>query len=66
MLNKNRFDDVLVDADQSDQLIKIMDMFVIFLEGGTENDFKVLETNDGEAKIPKTTTSEPKIDENKR
>lgn len=51
MLQKGRFDGVLVDADQSEQLTKIMDMFVILLEGGTEHDFKVLEPNDGTLKF---------------
>lgn len=64
MLQKGRFDGVLVDADQSEQLTKIMDMFVILLEGGTEHDFKVLEPNDGDVKIVKTTpASEVKTDE---
>lgn len=67
MLNKNRFDDVLVDADQSDQLIKIMDMFVILLEGGNENDFKILENNETESKTSKLASStETKIDENEK
>lgn len=47
MLEKGRFDDILVDADQSDLLIKTMDMFVILLEGGNENDFRILDANDG-------------------
>lgn len=47
LLEKGRFDGVIVDADQSELLTKIMDMFVILLEGGTEHDFKVLEPNDG-------------------
>lgn len=47
LLNKNKFDKVIVDADQSEQLVKIMDIFVILLEGGTESDFQVLESNEG-------------------
>lgn len=67
MLNKNRFDDVLVDADQADNLIKAMDMFVILLEDGNENDFKILEANEGEIKLPKPTeTIEIKNDDEKR
>lgn len=47
MLEKGRFDDILVDADQSDLLVKTMDMFVILLEGGNENDFRILDSNEG-------------------
>lgn len=57
MLQKGRFDGVLVDADQSEQLTKIMDMFVILLEGGTEHDFKVLEPNDGMMVLQKFSSS---------
>ena len=46
LFEKGRLDNVLIDADQSDQLVKVMDMFVILLEGGTEYDFKVLESED--------------------
>ncbi|KAK7586146.1 hypothetical protein V9T40_004022 [Parthenolecanium corni] len=66
MLEKGRFDDILVDADQSDLLIKTMDMFVILLEGGNENDFRILDANDGEIKPAKVGTGiETKADDSK-
>ena len=46
LFEKGRLDNVLIDADQSDRLVKVMDMFVILLEGGTEYDFEVLEPED--------------------
>ncbi len=39
--DKKLFQEVTVDADKSDGLVKILDSVVIMLEGGDENDLKV-------------------------
>ncbi|KAG7175611.1 Serrate RNA effector molecule-like, partial [Homarus americanus] len=39
----NRMDNISVDADQSDQLLKLLDSVVIKLEGGTDLDLQVLD-----------------------
>ena len=38
-----RFDPLTIDADQSEKLVKLLDAFVIKLEGGTDLDLQVLE-----------------------
>ncbi len=42
-LESGRFDKLTIDADQSDKLVKLLDAFVIKLEGGTDLDLEVLE-----------------------
>lgn len=39
----NRMENISVDADQSDQLLKLLDSVVIKLEGGTDLDLQVLD-----------------------
>ncbi|KAK7865942.1 hypothetical protein R5R35_005009 [Gryllus longicercus] len=51
-LDNGRLDKVSVDADQSEQLIRLLDAVVIRLEGGTEHDLLVLD----EPKIPSSGT----------
>ncbi|XKL59382.1 hypothetical protein PGB90_000398 [Kerria lacca] len=75
MLDKGKFENIMIDSDHSDQLIKVMDMFVILLEGGNENDFKILESDENALKyipfyvgdkLTKTNSVvDVKIDENK-
>lgn len=43
MTNEGRFDQVTIDADQSEKLVKLLDTVVIKLEGGTEMDLRVLD-----------------------
>lgn len=43
LLNNSAFDNITIDADKSDTLIKLLDTVVIKLEGGTEEDLKVLD-----------------------
>lgn len=42
-LNNGRLEKVSVDAEQQEQLIKVLDAAVIRLEGGNELDLKVLD-----------------------
>lgn len=42
-LDTGRLDKVSVDAEQSEQLIKLLDAAVIRLEGGTDLDLSVLD-----------------------
>jgi len=42
-MDENRFAEISLDGDQSDGLIKLLDSFVIILEGGTELDLSILE-----------------------
>ncbi|KAF7232713.1 hypothetical protein EG68_10544 [Paragonimus skrjabini miyazakii] len=46
LYEKGLFDDQSVQMDNSDNLIRLMDAVVIKLEGGTNEDLKVLEMND--------------------
>lgn len=43
MMDEGRFDQVTIDADQSEKLVKLLDTVVIKLEGGTEIDLNVLD-----------------------
>lgn len=43
MLNSGEIEKVSVDAHQADALLRLLDAVVIKLEGGTEEDLKVLE-----------------------
>ena len=44
MMDIARFDQLSVDADQSERLVKLLDAVVIKLEGGTDLDLQVLES----------------------
>lgn len=43
LLEEGFLDQVTIDADQSEKLVKLLDTVVIKLEGGTELDLQVLE-----------------------
>ena len=43
MMNSGRLDELSVDADQSEKLVKLLDAVVIKLEGGTDLDLQVLD-----------------------
>ncbi|XP_037791165.1 serrate RNA effector molecule homolog [Penaeus monodon] len=43
LFEMNRMENISVDADQSDQLLKLLDSVVIKLEGGTDLDLQVLD-----------------------
>lgn len=43
MMSEGRFDQVTIDADQSEKLVKLLDTVVIKLEGGNEFDLNVLD-----------------------
>jgi hypothetical protein len=43
MLDSKEIDKVSVDADQTDILLHLLDAVVIKLEGGTEDDLKILD-----------------------
>jgi len=66
MMNSGRFDELSVDADQSEKLVKLLDAVVIKLEGGTDLDLQVLDAPIPpvvtEAKIPvKIQTKENRV-----
>lgn len=44
MMEAGRFDQLSVDADQSERLVKLLDAVVIKLEGGTDQDLLVLDS----------------------
>lgn len=39
--DKQAFDEIPLDGDKPDPIVRLLDSIVIFLEGGTENDLKV-------------------------
>lgn len=41
MWSQNAFDDIALDSDKGDALLRLLDTVVIKLEGGTELDLKV-------------------------
>ncbi|GAV02828.1 hypothetical protein RvY_13346 [Ramazzottius varieornatus] len=43
LLKLNKIDDVKLDIDDSNQLVKLLDMALVLMEGGTEADFKSLD-----------------------
>lgn len=43
IMEEKRLDQVTIDADQSEKLVKLLDTIVIKLEGGTETDLQALE-----------------------
>lgn len=53
MLRLGEIDKVSVDADQADLLLHLLDAVVIKLEGGTEEDLKVLDAKPLNPPIPK-------------
>ena len=42
-LEEKRFNDIAIDGDQSDPMVKLLDSVVIFLEGGTDFDLEILD-----------------------
>jgi len=44
MMDQGRTDQLTIDADQSDKLVKLLDAVVIKLEGGTDMDLQVLDS----------------------
>lgn len=60
MLKLGEIDKVSVDADQADALLHLLDAVVIKLEGGTEEDLKVLDAKPPNPPTPKETTPAPK------
>ncbi|XP_031784780.1 serrate RNA effector molecule homolog isoform X3 [Nasonia vitripennis] len=61
MLNNNEIDKVSVDADQTDSLLHLLDAVVIKLEGGTEEDLKVLDIKPPSQPVKESSTKEPVI-----
>merc|ERR1712228_643117 len=49
-LKDGKFDNVTVDNDQADSIVKVLDSVVILLEGGTDFDLQVLERTEEEEK----------------
>ncbi len=49
----SRFDQLSVDADQSERLVKLLDAVVIKLEGGTDLDLQVLESAPAQSGLEK-------------
>ncbi|XP_046429120.1 serrate RNA effector molecule homolog isoform X1 [Neodiprion fabricii] len=60
MLRLGEIDKVSVDADQADALLHLLDAVVIKLEGGNEEDLKVLDAKPPNPPTPKETTPAPK------
>ncbi|XP_045596683.1 serrate RNA effector molecule homolog isoform X3 [Procambarus clarkii] len=60
LLEANRMENISVDADQSDQLLKLLDSVVIKLEGGTDLDLQVLDQVPEEDVKPQITEEEKK------
>ncbi|XP_044011988.1 serrate RNA effector molecule homolog isoform X2 [Aphidius gifuensis] len=60
LLNSDQIDKVSIDADQADPLLKLLDSVVIKLEGGTEEDLKVL-TAKPLLKEPVSKPKEPEV-----
>ncbi|KAG8241523.1 hypothetical protein J6590_085147 [Homalodisca vitripennis] len=58
-LDNGRLDKVTVDAEQSEQLIKLLDAAVIRLEGGTDLDLEILD----EVPVPAPTPAQPTSDD---
>ena len=44
MMDQGRIDQLTIDADQSEKLVKLLDSVVIKLEGGTDMDLQVLDS----------------------
>lgn len=53
MMDISRFDQLSVDADQSERLVKLLDAVVIKLEGGTDLDLQVLESAPAQSGLEK-------------
>lgn len=43
LLSNSYFDKITVDVEQTDQLVRLLDTVVIKLEGGTDEDLKILD-----------------------
>lgn len=62
---KKRIDNIMVDADQSTKLTKLMDAFVIILEGGNEFDLTILDDNPTSTIKPFSATDNNKLENSK-
>ncbi|XP_076041297.1 arsenic resistance protein 2 isoform X2 [Oratosquilla oratoria] len=60
LADATRLDNISVDADQSDQLLKLLDSVVIKLEGGTNFDLQVLDQPPEDETKPATVEEEKK------
>lgn len=47
------FDNLLLDIDKADAIVKMLDAAVIKMEGGTENDLRILEQEEEEEQAGK-------------
>nr|CAG4649244.1 EOG090X04A7 [Scapholeberis mucronata]SVE93549.1 EOG090X04A7 [Scapholeberis mucronata] len=68
IMEEKRLDQVTIDADQSEKLVKLLDTIVIKLEGGSENDLHALENpveSTADKPLPKTQEPPAKISEPK-
>merc|ERR1712136_641420 len=59
MMNNGRLDELSVDADQSEKLVKLLDAVVIKLEGGTDLDLQVLDVPPSSTATPATEAKSP-------
>ncbi|XP_014609079.1 PREDICTED: serrate RNA effector molecule homolog isoform X1 [Polistes canadensis] len=62
MLQTEEVDNVSVDAEQADALLRLLDAVVIKLEGGTEEDLQILDVKPSNIMIPKDTGIKEKIE----
>lgn len=60
LLNSEQIDKVTVDADQADALLHLLDAVVIKLEGGTEEDLKILDVKPPKPPAPAEPVVPPK------
>ena len=60
LLNSGDIDKVTVDADQADALLHLLDAVVIKLEGGTEEDLKILDVKPLKPPVPAEPVVAPK------
>lgn len=62
MLQTGEIDNVSVDAEQADVLLRLLDAVVIKLEGGTEEDLQVLDMKSANAITSKDTLNKEKTE----
>nr|SVE75055.1 EOG090X04A7 [Daphnia dolichocephala] len=60
LMGEGYFDQVTIDADQSEKLVKLLDTVVIKLEGGTELDLQVLDNPPVQPAVEKPTRNQEK------
>ncbi|ERE75238.1 thyroid receptor-interacting protein 6 [Cricetulus griseus] len=54
LMESGWFDNLLLDIDKADAIVKMLDAAVIKMEGGTENDLRILEQEEEEEQAGKT------------